>query len=115
LLHSARLVLITDGAAPIRWFVRGRRGELPTIKVEAVDTTAAGDAFIGGLLSQLQREGIDARTFDAFLAQSTKLERCLRYASACGALAVTRHGAFAALPTHAEAIALLGTTAAVEA
>jgi fructokinase len=107
LLRSARLVLITDGAAPMRWFARERSGELPTIKVKAVDTTAAGDAFIGGLLLRLQREGIDARTFDAFLAQSEELERCLRFASACGALAVTRHGAFAALPTHAEAVALL--------
>ena len=68
-------------------------------------------ATLGGLLSQLQREGVDTRTFDAFLADSTELERCLRYASACGALAVTRHGAFAALPTHAEAIALLGASA----
>lgn len=111
LLHNARLVLVTDGAAPMRWFARRRSGELPTIEVKAVDTTAAGDAFIGGLLSQLQRKGVDRRTFDAFLAQSTELEHCLRYASACGALAVTRHGAFAALPTHAEAVALLGASA----
>jgi fructokinase len=111
LLRSARLVLITDGAAPMRWFARERHGELPTIKVKAVDTTAAGDAFIGGLLLRLQREGIDARTFDAFLAQPAELERCLRFASACGALAVTRHGAFAALPTHAEAVALLSASA----
>jgi fructokinase len=108
-------VLVTDGAAPMRWFVRGRSGELSTFEVKAVDTTAAGDAFIGGLLSQFQREGIDTDTFDAFLSQSAELERCLRYASACGALAVTRHGAFAALPTHAEAIALLDASAAVEA
>jgi fructokinase len=111
LLRTARLVLITDGAAPMRWFARGRSGELPTIKVKAVDTTAAGDAFIGGLLSQLQREGVDARTFDAFVAHPDDLERCLRYASACGALAVTRLGAFAALPTHAEAMALLAASA----
>ncbi len=115
LLRTARLVLVTDGAAPMRWFSRGRSGELPTIQVKTVDTTAAGDAFIGGLLSQLQREGVDARSFDAFLTRSAELERCLRYASACGALAVTRHGAFAALPTHAEAVALLGSPTAVEA
>ncbi|KAF1711584.1 carbohydrate kinase family protein [Pseudoxanthomonas sacheonensis] len=115
LLRTARLVLVTDGAAPMRWFVRGGSGELSTFEVKAVDTTAAGDAFIGGLLSQFQREGIDTGAFDAFLSQPAELERCLRYASACGALAVTRHGAFAALPTHAEAIALLDASAAVEA
>lgn len=109
LLSRARLVLITDGAAPMHWYTRPRDGQLPTIPVQTVDTTAAGDAFIGGLLFQLQRQRIDAAAFDAFLADPTQLERALRYASACGALTVTRHGAFAALPTHAEAMALLDT------
>jgi fructokinase len=108
LLQSARLVLLTDGAAPIRWFSRNSHGELSTFAVRAVDTTAAGDAFIGGLLSQLQRRNVDARHFDALLAQRSELEECLRYAAACGALAVTRYGAFAALPGHDEAVALMG-------
>ena len=107
LLHSARLVLITDGGAPLRWHTRGCRGELAPFMVKAIDTTAAGDAFIGGLLSQLQRHNIDARNFDDLLATPSVLEQSLRYASACGALAVTRHGAFASLPTHAETISLL--------
>jgi fructokinase len=111
LLCNARLVLVTDGAEPMRWHARDGGGdgggELATIDVASVDTTAAGDAFIGGLLSQLQQAGVDARGLDAFVADPTELERCLRYASACGALAVTRHGAFAALPTQDEAIALL--------
>lgn len=107
LLRHARLVLVTDGAAPVRWHLREAQGRLPTLSVQAVDTTAAGDAFIGGLLVQLQREGVDARGFDAFLADAARFERALRYASACGALAVTRYGSFAALPTHEEALALL--------
>lgn len=107
LLRSARLVLITDGGAPLRWYTRGHSGELAAFTVRAVDTTAAGDAFIGGLLSQLQRHKIDARSFDGLLATPSELEKSLRYASACGALAVTRHGAFASLPTHAETIAML--------
>ena len=111
LLRQARLVLVTDGAAPVRWHARSsaeaRRGELPTPRVRAVDTTAAGDAFIGGLLVQVQREGVDAAGLDAFLGDTARLESALRYASACGALAVTRYGSFAALPTHEEAMALL--------
>lgn len=107
LLRSARLVVITDGGAPLRWHTRERRGELAACKVEVVDSTAAGDAFIGGLLSQLQRHMIDARNFDGLLANPSALEEALRYASACGALAVTRYGAFASLPTHAETVSLL--------
>jgi len=107
LLRTARLVLVTDGGAPLRWHARGHGGELAAFAVDAIDTTAAGDAFIGGLLSQLQRHGISSRNFDGLLAATSTLEQCLQYASACGALAVTRHGAFASLPTHAEAMSLL--------
>ncbi len=107
LLRRARLLLVTDGAAPVRWYARSGGGELPTPRVQAVDTTAAGDAFIGGLLVQLQREGVDAAGFDAFIADTPRLRHALRYAAACGALAVTRYGSFAALPTHEEALALL--------
>lgn len=112
LLRHSRLVVVTDGAAAMRWRARDGGGELATIPVKSVDTTAAGDAFIGGLLSQLQEHGIDAGSFDAFLAHPAELERCLRYASACGALAVTRHGAFAALPMRHEALALLSEAVA---
>lgn len=110
LLRSARLVLVTDGGAPLRWHARERRGELAACAVEVVDSTAAGDAFIGGVLSQLQRHDIDARSFDGLLATPSALEQALRYASACGALAVTRHGAFASLPTHDETVSLLSRT-----
>ncbi len=107
LLRSARLVVITDGGAPLRWHTRERNGELAAYSVEVVDSTAAGDAFIGGLLSQLHVHNIDARNFDGLLATPSALEEALRYASACGALAVTRYGAFASLPTHAETVSLL--------
>jgi len=110
LLRTARLVLLTDGAAPVRWHVRDRAGQVPPFAVRAIDTTAAGDAFVGGLLSQLQRQAIDAVGLDGFLADTAALERCLRYASACGALAVTRHGSFAALPSDEEVRALLGAS-----
>ncbi len=107
LLRDARLVLVTDGGEPIRWHTRGANGVLPTQSVTAIDTTAAGDAFIGGLLCGLQRDDIDTTRFDAFLADTETLQHALRYAAACGAFAVTRHGSFASLPTHQEALALL--------
>ena len=107
LLRHARLVLVTDGAEPIRWFARSGEGTVATCAVQAVDTTAAGDAFIGGLLAELQRQGVDAAGFDAFLADASRFGHAVRYASACGAIAVTRYGSFAALPAHEEAMALL--------
>ncbi len=94
----ARLVIVTDGDAPVRWFTRTSAGSLPSFRVRAIDTTAAGDAFVGGLLFDLAQRGIGAAGFDAFLHDTTALTAALRFAAAVGALAVTRHGAFAAMP-----------------
>ncbi len=57
--------------------------------VAAVDTTAAGDTFNGGLLVALT-EGMD-------------MVAATRFANGCGALAVKRHGAQTSIPTRAEA------------
>ena len=78
----------------------GLRASAPRFKVHAVDTTAAGDAFNGGLAVALSR-GL-GRT-DA-----------LRFASAVGALSVTRHGAQPAMPAQAETDAFLKAAAAAD-
>jgi len=61
---------------------------LPAHQVTVVDTTAAGDAFIGGLAVAFSR-GI-------------AMPEALNYANACGALTVTKFGAQPSLPTAAE-------------
>jgi ribokinase len=61
---------------------------VPGYEVEVVDTTAAGDAFVGGLA--------------VALAQGQDLAEAVRYANAAGALAVTRLGAQPSLPTRQE-------------
>lgn len=60
----------------------------PGFKVKAVDTTAAGDAFNGGLA--------------AALARGELLEPAVRYAQAVAAISVTRLGAQPSLPTGTE-------------
>lgn len=62
--------------------------QFPAFSVEAVDTTAAGDAFIGG--------------FTAALAEGKLAEEAIQTGSAAGALAVTRIGAQTSLPTREE-------------
>src|SRR5580765_3277852 len=91
----AQLVLVTDGDAAVCWFTRAGRGSVPSFHVRAIDTTAAGDAFVGGLLFELARRGVDAADLASFLHDKNALENSLRFAAAVGALAVTRHGAFA--------------------
>lgn len=93
------LLVVTDGGAPVRYFTPMREGSTPAFGVKAIDTNAAGDAFFGGLLVWLAERGIDAATLEAFATDSAKVKCALRFAAACGAIAVTRHGAFSALPS----------------
>lgn len=107
----ARLLLVTHGPETLRWFHPDAEGELPSFRVAAVDSTAAGDAFVGGLLRQLAAQDIAASDLDALVGTLPKLHATLRYAAACGALAVTRHGSFAAMPDDAEVRAFMETHA----
>jgi len=66
---------------------------LPALAVDAVDETAAGDAFIGFLM--------------AGLLAGEPLPEALKLGSAAGALAVTEAGAASSIPTLAEVRELL--------
>ncbi|SED80055.1 ribokinase [Ruania alba] len=65
----------------------------PPIRVEVVDTTAAGDAFAGHLA--------------AAIAAGHDRDTAIRRAAAAGALAVTKRGASPSLPAASEVDALL--------
>lgn len=111
LTAQAQLVLVTDGAEGARWFTRTGQGEQRAFTVQACDTTAAGDAFVGALLAALCRHGLDGDRFAGACAQPELLLPVLRFAAAAGALAVTRQGAFAAMPGRDEVEALLSQQA----
>ena len=68
---------------------------LPAFDVTPVDTTAAGDAFVGG--------------FAVALAEGRSLAEAVRWGNAAGGLATTKLGAQSSLPTRQELEALLTT------
>lgn len=72
-----------------------RVGQMGAFEVDAVDTTAAGDAFVGALAVHLAEH------------PEGGLGTAVRFASAAGALATTREGAQSSLPDRAEVDALL--------
>jgi fructokinase len=102
---KTRLLIVTHGADEIHWYTPVAHGTVPVFRVQAVDTTAAGDAFVAGLLLCLAERAIDAARLAEFSAGA--LPEALRFAAACGAIAVTRRGAFAAMPSRAEVNKLL--------
>ncbi|MGE7139252.1 carbohydrate kinase family protein [Luteibacter sp. NPDC031894] len=104
---KARLLLVTDGAEPMHWFTRAARGTLQGYRVDAVDTTAAGDAFVGGLLARLAAEGVTPERFDALIEDEARLVSLIRFAAAAGAITATRKGSFTAIPDQAEVKAFM--------
>jgi fructokinase len=104
---KARLLLVTDGPEPMRWFTRGARGTLQGYTVDAVDTTAAGDAFVGGLLARLAMEEVTPARFDALIADEARLVGLIRFAAAAGAITATHKGSFTAIPDQAEVMAFM--------
>ena len=75
-----RAVVVTDGAAGCAIAAADFEGFVPATPVKALDTTGAGDAFLGGLLAALHH-GLD-------------WESAGRLANACGAACAERMGAF---------------------
>lgn len=78
-------VIVTLGAKGALIATREYTKHIQPYKIDAIDTTAAGDAFIGG--------------FASGLLQNKSLEEAVRYGCACGALAATKFGAQPSLPT----------------
>ena len=81
-------VIVTMGEKGVLYVSQEETFHISAFSVNVLDTTAAGDAFIGGL----------AVSF----ARGKEMRASIRYASACGALAVTRFGAQPSLPTAEE-------------
>lgn len=96
LTSDTELVVVTDGQEPVQVKAKQFSFELLPPKVEAVDTTAGGDSFIGGLLYQLSQRD-KSSLFDA-LADESVLTSIIGFATRCGAHTVARKGAILALP-----------------
>ena len=93
LARGAKMVLNKRGAAGVLLVTADACRLIPGFKVNAVDTTAAGDSFNAGLAVGLA-DGMD-------------IEQAIRLANATGAISTTRLGAQPAMPTRAQAEALM--------
>ncbi|CAH1579192.1 aminoimidazole riboside kinase [Vibrio owensii] len=85
------LVLITQGAKGALAVFEGEQELIAGQAVKPVDTTGAGDAFVGGLLARLAQQNE--------WANKEAIHSAVNWANGCGALATTQKGAMTALPT----------------
>ncbi|UCZ53901.1 PfkB family carbohydrate kinase [Bacillus shivajii] len=99
---SVEIIVVTKGADGCVYYTRKTSGAVKGITVTPVDTTGAGDAFVGGLLYKLSQQVEDIGDFRRILENKANIERALFFANVSGALTTTRRGAIAALPSFEE-------------
>ena len=92
-----QLILYTCGSAGAYAFTRAAEGFAPCTPVRAVDTTGAGDGFIGSFLWQLHRAGVTAASLPGLSAET--LTEALRLSNAFCGVSVQAHGAIDSYPT----------------
>ncbi len=93
-LYPEKLIIVTLGKDGARYHLAGKKDIVAGKALKPVDTTGAGDAFVGGLLAGLSQH--------PNWKEIPVLEQILRQANACGALATTAKGAMFALPNKAQ-------------
>ena len=94
-------VILTLGAAGSYIADGDLRKLIPAFKVEAVDTTAAGDVYCGSLATAL--------------VEGKSILEAIRFASAASAITVTRLGAQPSAPSREEIDSFLSSAASLEA
>ena len=95
--RGPRLVIITSGAQGALLLTDKQRVEVPPLPVRAVDTTGAGDAFIGAVLYKLVQQGCDVPSDLAVLSEQS-LRDLGGFANLVAGLSVTRYGGISSFP-----------------
>lgn len=95
--YKTSIILVTLG--PDGCFYRSGEiaGYSPGFQVSTIDTTGAGDAFMGGFLYQFIKSGKGVAELDG-----RELGEAVKFANAMGALTTTKRGAIPAIPSMEE-------------
>ena len=89
------LVLVSLGAKGAYYRNAVGAGYIPTYDVPTVDTTGAGDAFMGAVHYQLKGKSAD----ELCIIPASELEAIIRFGNAAGSLTTTKGGAIPAMPS----------------
>lgn len=84
---DGKFAVLTLGKDGAMYCYEGKCERIETIPLKPIDTTGAGDAFYGALLSKLDREGFE------------KLDKSVFFANVCGSITTTRKGSAEAVPS----------------
>jgi fructokinase len=100
MLHElgAKVVAVTLGKEGTMVSNRQRIEIVPSVKVDSIDSTGAGDAFVGATLYQLAIGEEPKRLLENF----EQLKNIISFSNKVGAIVCTKVGAISALPTQEE-------------
>lgn len=94
---QVKLLIYTEGAKGAKAYTKAASAMEATEKVKAVDTTGAGDAFIGSFLFCLSKAGAAPESLSGLSGE--ELSRMLRFSNAYCGKSVQREGAIASYPS----------------
>lgn len=97
-----KLVIYTCGSSGAYAFTKNAHAFSPSAKVKAVDTTGAGDGFIGSFLWKLQNKGVTNDGIDKL--SETDLKEMLDFSNKFCAISVQSKGAIDSYPSLSEMI-----------
>ena len=97
---NVQMVIYTKGADGAECYTKHASASAVCEKVKAVDTTGAGDAFIGAFLYKLYENGIGAK--DISELTETQMAEYLAFANKFSGYSVQKPGAIASYPTKEE-------------
>ena len=83
-LTAGIIFVVTRGEAGATCYINGEKSTIPAFSVVAVDTTGAGDTFLGFLLAAIDN--------------GVELQSALKRSAAAAAIQITRNGAVQAIP-----------------
>lgn len=105
LCQQVSLVIYTKGGSGATILNKKGKLEVPCEKIKAVDTTGAGDSFIGALLAEIQRTYVsyeELRNMEWTEENRAKWLTMTKFAHRTAAIVVGRKGALYSMPTRKE-------------
>lgn len=102
LLSHSRLLIYTTGSSGAQAYTKTISCQAEGKKVSAIDTTGAGDGFIGSFLYQLCASKKEIEALSA-----KELQEYLKFSNTFCALSVQKHGAIDSYPTKEEVLQFL--------
>lgn len=100
------IIFVTLGPKGTFYRHGNNTGKLETYDVKVVDTTGAGDAFLGGVLYKLK----DKSRKELLQLSKAELEQIVDFGNAMGALTTKKKGAIPAVPIMEEVLYCMKTT-----